>query len=312
MATDDGSGDLQVAESASDRGGTGVSGTGVPPVIRRLTDMDAELQEPVKAPEEPTVIFDPAKLAAQLSELLELYLARAKEALLEEQMSSKEAVACAKQVSSMLEDTQSGKLQQVDTSTHWPRLEFARIGGAGIGGTGVGGTGVSPVIRHLSEPIHHPRTRGLSPASSSVEQPTTDNQQPLRSLADAVKAVCQYDPETAILEPWALLLTRINKLTQRLSADIEAWKSSCEQQEDRSRELQFAAPSKPRDLEVASPAKEGGTGVSGTGACPPQSLNEGCRRDPPVIPPKPAPSRATGSTSPPAGDWKLEAGSGFT
>jgi len=176
-------------------------------VIRRLTDMDAELQEPVKAPEEPTVIFDPAKLTAQLTELLELYLARAKEALAEEQMSSKEAVACAKQVSSMLEDTQSGKLAQVDTSTHWPRLEFTAPAFVGRG----------PVPRRLASCSEHPG----GPQVAALQNP------PIQSLADAVSAVCQYDPETAILEPWAQLLARMNKLTQRVAADVEAWKADC-------------------------------------------------------------------------------------
>ena len=42
-----------------------------------------------------------------------------------------------------------------------------------------------------------------------------------------MSAVCQADPETAELEPWALLLTRINRLTQRLAADLEEWKAAC-------------------------------------------------------------------------------------
>jgi len=236
--------------------------------------MDAEKREPVEAasPEEPTVIFDPAKLAAQLTELLELYLARAKEALAEEQMSSKEAVACAKQVSGMLEDTQSGKLAKVDTSTEWPRLGFT-------------------VVAQTQMRVG----RAHQPGSFSVQQPKTDNQEPLRSLEDAVKAVCQYDEETAILEPWALLLTRINKLTQRLSTDIEAWKASCEEQEETG--VGTSVPTPPNLAgefhppgRAASPvgsggSGDGGTGVSGTGV-------------PPVILSKPAQSSTGGAQVP--------------
>jgi len=137
-------------------------------------------------------------------------------------MSSKEAVACAKQVSSMLEDTQSGKLAKVDTSTHWPKLEFTAPAFVGRGPVprrpDVVGRG--PVPRRLASCSEHPG----GPQVAALQDP------PIQSLADAVAAVCQYDEETAILEPWAQLLARMNKLTQRVASDIEAWKASCEKQ----------------------------------------------------------------------------------
>jgi hypothetical protein len=274
--------------------------------------MDAEQREPaeVASQEEPTVIFDPAKLTAQLSELLELYLARAKEALAEEQMSSKEAVACAKQVSGMLEDTQSGKLQKVDTSTEWPRLGFT-------------------VVAQTQMRVG----RAHQPGSFSVQQPKTDNQEPLRSLEDAVKAVCQYDEETAILEPWALLLTRINKLTQRVAADVEAWKASCEESPSGGVGRADQPGSFPADVDECSTQVRRGTAdaVPVQQQQPVQPLN---RQDetsscgpsspsPTETPPNRGrvarlrsrgsdPRGATDSSPTPAGDWKLEAGSGFT
>jgi len=158
--------------------------------------------------DEPEVILDPAKLTAQLSELLELYLARAKEALAEEQMSSREAVACARQVAGMLEDAQSGKLRRVDARTEWPRLEF---------------TPAAQTQRRAGR-AHPPGSSPAGQAAPCARQPAAP---PILSLEDAVSAVCQADPETAELEPWALLLTRINRLTQRLAADLEEWKAAC-------------------------------------------------------------------------------------
>jgi len=254
--------------------------------------MDAEQREAVEAPslEEPTVIFDPARLTAQLSELLELYLARAKEALLEEQMSSKEAVACAKQVSGMLEDTQSGKLAKVDTSTHWPKLEFTAPAFVGRGpvprrpdvvGRGpvprrpdVVGRG--PVPRRLASCSEHPG----GPQVAALQDP------PIQSLESAVSAVCQYDPETAILEPWERVLIRLNQLTRHLSADIETWKASCEEPSPNGVGRADQPGSSAEDTEEFS-AGDGGTGVSGTGV-------------PPVIPPKPASSPPDGGARVPA------------
>ena len=158
--------------------------------------------------DEPEVILDPAKLTAQLSELLELYLARAKEALAEEQMSSREAVACARQVAGMLEDAQSGKLRRVDARTEWPRLEFAP----------------AAQTQRRAGRAHPPGSTPAGQAAPCARQPAAP---PILSLEDAVSAVCQADPETAELEPWALLLTRINRLTQRLAADLEEWKAAC-------------------------------------------------------------------------------------
>jgi hypothetical protein len=170
-------------------------------------------------------------------------------------------VACAKQVSSMLEDTQSGKLAQVDTSTEWPRLGFT-------------------VVAQTQMRVG----RAHQPGSFSVQQPKTDNQEPLRSLEDAVKAVCQYDEETAILEPWALLLTRINKLTQRVAADVEAWKASCEESPSGGVGRADQPGSSATDTEAGSES-DGGTGVSGTGV-------------PPVILSKPAQSSTGGAQVP--------------
>jgi len=225
--------------------------------------MDAEKREPaeVPSPEEPTVIFDPAKLASQLTELLELYLARAKEALAEEQMSSKEAVACAKQVSGMLEDTQSGKLAQVDTTTEWPALELV---------------GRGPVPRRLAFCRDDPG----GPQVAALQDP------PIQSLADAVSAVCQSDPETALLEPWERVLIRLNQLTRHLSADIETWKASCEEPSPNGVGRADQPGSSAEDTEEFS-AGDGGTGVSGTGV-------------PPVIPPKPASSPPDGGARVPA------------
>jgi len=118
-------------------------------------------------------------------------------------MSSREAVACARQVAGMLEDAQSGKLRRVDARTEWPRLEFApaaqtqrRAGRAHPPGSSPAGQ-AAPCAR---QPVG-----GLEPAAP-----------PILSLEDAVSAVCQADPETAELEPWALLLVAGGRGVRRL------------------------------------------------------------------------------------------------
>jgi hypothetical protein len=45
--------------------------------------------------------------------------------------------------------------------------------------------------------------------------------EPIYTLNDAVSEVCKFEKETAALEPWARVITRINRLFQRVETDLE-------------------------------------------------------------------------------------------
>ena len=164
--------------------------------------------------DERELIFDPAELFAQLSELLKLYLARAAQPAALEAVSPKDAVGCSKTIVELMATVQGGKLSRVDTATEWPRLEFAPVAQTQRRAGRAHPPGSTPAGQ--AAPCARQPAGGLEPAAP-----------PILSLEDAVSAVCQADPETAELEPWALLLTRINRLTQRLAADLEEWKAAC-------------------------------------------------------------------------------------
>jgi hypothetical protein len=61
--------------------------------------------------------------------------------------------------------------------------------------------------------------RAPSAASSTAESSALHD--PIYTFNDAVTAVCELDPETAYLEPWARVLSRINRLFQRVQKDVE-------------------------------------------------------------------------------------------
>ena len=155
-----------------------------------------------------TKVFDPAELFAQLSRLLELYLARAEDTDALANMSPKDALTCAKTVMALMADLQGGKPASVDEDTQWPRLEIPSVG------------------RGLRAPPYPVRAIRESPLQSGL--PTTSYKQPITSLEEAVAAVCSYDEETQALEPWARLVSRIDDLCVHIQRDLDAWRESNE------------------------------------------------------------------------------------
>ncbi len=148
-----------------------------------------------------TKVFDPAELFAQLSRLLTLYLARAEDSDALANMAPKDALACAKTVMTLMADLQGGKPASVDEHTQWPRLE------------------ISPVGRGLRAPPSSGRAIRELPLQSGL--PTTNNQQPISSLEDAIAAVCYADEETQALEPWARLVARIDELCIHIQKQLD-------------------------------------------------------------------------------------------
>jgi hypothetical protein len=51
--------------------------------------------------------------------------------------------------------------------------------------------------------------------------PSLSSGEPIYTLNDAVSEVCKFEKETAALEPWARVITRINRLFQRVENDLE-------------------------------------------------------------------------------------------
>jgi hypothetical protein len=61
----------------------------------------------------------------------------------------------------------------------------------------------------------------LRAPSSTTAGESPALREPIYTFNDAVTAVCERDPETAYLEPWARVLSRINRLFQRVQKDVE-------------------------------------------------------------------------------------------
>lgn len=146
--------------------------------------------------------FDPAGLFAQLSRLLELYLARAEDPDALANMAPKDALACAKTVMALMADLQGGKPAAVGEHTEWPMLSSPRW--------------VQPPIQAADHRSRRPDSR-RHPFES-----------PIFSLEDAVSAVCNYDEETQALEPWARLIARIDEMCIHIQRDLDAWRQSDE------------------------------------------------------------------------------------
>ncbi|MCD6283291.1 hypothetical protein J7J84_06800 [bacterium] len=139
--------------------------------------------------------FDPAGLFAQLSRLLELYLARAEDPDALANMAPKDALACAKTVMALMADLQGGKPAAVGEHTEWPMLSSPRW--------------VQPPIQAADHRSRRPDSR-RHPFES-----------PIFSLEDAVSAVCNYDEETQALEPWARLIARIDEMCIHIQKQLD-------------------------------------------------------------------------------------------
>jgi hypothetical protein len=157
--------------------------------------------------------FSPAELFAQLSRLLTLYLRRAEDTDALDKLAPKDALACAKTVMAMMADLQGGKPAAIDEHTEWPAMEIPPVG-RGLRALPSSGR----AIRETRPP--------KADKSLHCSYPTTNNQQPITLLEDAVAAVCHADEETQALEPWARLLTRIDELCVRIQQDLDGWRES--------------------------------------------------------------------------------------
>ncbi len=213
-----------------------VPAVGRPPVGRRPETQDDTRRGTGPRPtEEPQMEFDAAKLHSQLAELLQLYLARASQPDAIAKCSAKDAISCAKTLTGMMSDVQSGKpkswsgdLQVATPSTPahhslW-RRRVARPGGRASvpldGGTGacppqLQRRRVPPVIRHNT-----PARRRCHQESSPGYRPLATGYSPI--LDDALSVVCASDEETTIPEPHKRLIARIQKLCTEVQKQLDA------------------------------------------------------------------------------------------
>jgi len=73
------------------------------------------------------LVFDAGKLHSQLADLLQIYLKRAAEPDAVQKCSAKDAISCAKTLTAMMSDVQSGKPASVDADAEWPRLGSSSV-----------------------------------------------------------------------------------------------------------------------------------------------------------------------------------------
>ncbi len=178
------------------------------------------------------LIFDAGKLHAQLADLLQIYLKRAADPNAVQKCSAKDAISCAKTLTSMMSDVQSGKPASVnswsgDLQVYPPRHRRRRV--------------TTPLIaRPRDLPARAGRASGVkgrcrvrsraAPSSGRAVRelplqpirPATDNEHlpaqasavagPTTILEDALSVVLASDEETAIPEPHKRLIARIQKL----------------------------------------------------------------------------------------------------
>ncbi len=145
------------------------------------------------------LIFDAGELHAQLADLLQLYLKRAADPDAVAKCSAKDAISCAKTLTAMMSDVQSGKPASVDANTDWPRMESSSVG-----------RGFIPAASstHRRPAAINDRPTGSSRPTSYILPPTGST--PI--LEDALSTVFASDEEIQIPEPYKRLIARIQKL----------------------------------------------------------------------------------------------------
>jgi len=139
-------------------------------------------------------IFDPTRLLALLTEVAEAYAARAREPEVVENTSGKEAIAIVK-----------ASVEVIHELTAPPPNPPPPVGRG---------------LRAPPSPSRSAWMTGVSARETSTLPPETHPPSGLSLLEAAVAEVCQYDPETAHLEPWARLLIRMDSLTKKLEAAL--------------------------------------------------------------------------------------------
>ena len=163
------------------------------------------------------LIFDAGKLHEQLSGLLQLYLARASDPDAVAKCSAKDAIACAKALTQMMSDLQSGKPASVSKSTTWPRLESR---------TGQIPTRVGGAHQRRSESIScsdSPKSRAGEPGlpkgeSSRCSLPATR----YSILESALATVLSTDQESHLEEPYQRFIARADRLCKEVRKRLDA------------------------------------------------------------------------------------------
>ena len=160
---------------------------------QRRSECDDYTKSPKSRAGEPglpgeNLIFDAEKLHSQLADLLQLYLKRAADPDAIEQCSAKDALACAKTLTQMMSDLQSGKPASVKT---WVR----------------------PPIQaddHRSRRLDRRRyPSGGSPRPTSYVPPSTRSN---AILKDSLTVVLSTDQESHLEEPYQRFLARMDRL----------------------------------------------------------------------------------------------------
>ncbi len=174
--------------------------------------------------------FDAEKLHAQLADLLQIYLKRASDPDAVAKCSAKDAIACAKTLTGMMSDFQSGKLKSRSGDLQVATPLISRPGDRASAITG--GAGACPPRRRYRRvpPVIPPRRGTSLPATPKVPEgprptghPLTPSPQPPVSiLADALSVVLASTEESPIPEPYKRLIARIQKLCIETQKRLDA------------------------------------------------------------------------------------------
>jgi len=174
--------------------------------------------------------FDAGKLHSQLADLLQLYLARASEPDAVEKCSARDALACAKTLTAMMSDVQSGKPASVDSDTQWPRI--CRVRSRAAPSSVSGGAGACPPEprRRLVPPVIPPsKSRAGAPACTfgGADKPGGPGEEPYRYspaaiLEDALSVVFASDEESSIPEPHLRFIARADRLCKEIRKRLDA------------------------------------------------------------------------------------------
>ena len=221
--------------------------------------------------------FDAEKLHAQLSGLLQLYLARASDPGAVKQCSAKDAIACAKTLTAMMTDVQSGKLnsRSGDFQTPTPSIPSRRVRSRAAPLVGA--------IHELPADKAPNRVRGAdqrrsgngdceNDTKSRAGEPGLLNEESSRyslftrrspgegghatgysPLHDALAAVLSTDQESHLPEPYQRVLSRMDRLCEEVQTRLY---------NNRSGGLQTATPLISRPGGRESVPINGGTGDS--------------------------------------------------
>ena len=157
------------------------------------------------------LIFDAGKLHSQLADLLKLYLARAADLEAVEACTAKDAIACAKALTAMMSDVQSGKPASIKKGARWPRLESSFVG-----------------ARHAVPSYARGDTRARHVLPLQSTRPTSYVLPSTRSnpiLDDALAAVLSTDQESHIPEPHMRFIARADRLCKEVRKRLDVAQS---------------------------------------------------------------------------------------